>query len=72
MKVDEAVARAFVKEGTTTAFGLMGDGNMSWAAAMTKVPGARIIDARDEGAALGFRIVLGMTLNQPINNQEAT
>ena len=39
MKVFEAVANAFVKEGATTVFGLMGDGNMSWAAAMTAKPG---------------------------------
>lgn len=54
MKVYEAVARAFVKEGATTVFGLMGDGNMSWAAAMSKLPGVRLIDVRDEGAGLSM------------------
>ncbi len=52
MKVYEAIANAFVKEGTTTIFGLLGDGNMNWAAVMSKMPGIKNIDARDEGAAL--------------------
>lgn len=54
MKVYEAVANAFVKEGVTTVFGLMGDGNMSWAAAMSAKPGVRMIDVRDEGAGLSM------------------
>lgn len=54
MKVYQAVANAFVKEGVTTIFGLMGDGNMSWAAVMTAKPGVRMIDVRDEGAALSM------------------
>ena len=57
MKVYEAVANAFVKEGVTTVFGLMGDGNMSWAAAMTALStsaGVRMIDVRDEGAGLAM------------------
>ncbi|MEQ1776069.1 MAG: thiamine pyrophosphate-binding protein [Burkholderiales bacterium] len=54
MKVYQAVANAFVKEGVTTIFGLMGDGNMSWAAAMSKQPGVRMIDVRDEGAGLSM------------------
>ncbi|MBI3919730.1 MAG: thiamine pyrophosphate-binding protein [Betaproteobacteria bacterium] len=52
MKVCEAVANAFVKEGATTVFGLLGDGNLSWVAAMSRHPAVRLIDARDEGAAL--------------------
>ena len=54
MKVYQAVANAFVKEGVTTVFGLMGDGNMSWAAAMSTQPGVRMIDVRDEGAGLSM------------------
>lgn len=54
MKVYQAVANAFIKEGATTVFGLMGDGNMSWAAAMSLMPGVRMIDVRDEGAALSM------------------
>jgi hypothetical protein len=52
VKVYEAIANAFVKEGTSTIFGLLGDGNMLWAAAMSKYPGIKNVDARDEGAAL--------------------
>ena len=54
MKVYQAVANAFVKEGATTIFGLMGDGNMSWAAALSKISGVRMIDVRDEGAGLSM------------------
>ncbi len=54
MKVYQAVANAFVREGATTVFGLMGDGNMSWAAALSKISGVRMIDVRDEGAGLSM------------------
>ena len=54
MKVYEAAAHAFVKEGTSAVFGLLGDGNMSWSSAISKYPGVRIIDARHEGAALSM------------------
>jgi thiamine pyrophosphate-dependent acetolactate synthase large subunit-like protein len=53
MKVDDAVANAFVKEGTTAVFGLLGDGQLTWWAAMAS-HGVRMIDARDEGASLGM------------------
>src|SRR5258706_1896529 len=53
MKVYDAVANAFVKEGATTLFGLLGDGQMTWWASMAK-RGTRIIDVRDEGAALAM------------------
>ena len=52
MKVYDAVANAFVKEGTSTVFGLLGDGQINWWSAIAKHPEVRIIDARDEGAAL--------------------
>ena len=53
MKVDDAVANAFVKEGTTTVFGLLGDGQLTWWSAMAK-QGVNMIDARDEGASLAM------------------
>jgi acetolactate synthase-1/2/3 large subunit len=53
MKVDDVIANAFVKEGTTDVFGLLGDSQMKWWAAMS-ASGARMIDARDEGAALAM------------------
>jgi acetolactate synthase I/II/III large subunit len=52
MKVYEAVANAFIKEGTTTLFGLLGDGQMTWWSEMAKRPGLKIVDVRDEGAAV--------------------
>jgi thiamine pyrophosphate-dependent acetolactate synthase large subunit-like protein len=52
MKVYEAMANAFVKEGTTTLFGLLGDGQMTWWSAIAKHPGLKIVDVRDEGAAV--------------------
>src|SRR5215212_7038460 len=51
MKVYEAMANAFIKEGTTTLFGLLGDGQMTWWSAMAKYPELKIIDVRDEGSA---------------------
>ena len=52
MKVYEAMANAFIKEGTTTLFGLLGDGQMTWWSAMAKHPDLKIVDVRDEGAAV--------------------
>ena len=52
MKVYEAMANAFMKEGTTTLFGLLGDGQMTWWSAMSKYPELKIIDVRDEGSAV--------------------
>jgi acetolactate synthase I/II/III large subunit len=54
MKVHEAVANAFVKEGATTVFGLLGDGQLSWWPVMAKHPEVRLIDAREEGAGLAM------------------
>jgi thiamine pyrophosphate-dependent acetolactate synthase large subunit-like protein len=52
MKVYEAMANAFIKEGTTTLFGLLGDGQMTWWSAIAKYPQLKIIDVRDEGSAV--------------------
>jgi thiamine pyrophosphate-dependent acetolactate synthase large subunit-like protein len=52
MKVYEAMANAFIKEGTDTLFGLLGDGQMTWWSAMSKHPGLKIVDVRDEGCAV--------------------
>ena len=48
MKVYDAVASAFVKEGATTVFGLLGDGQLTWWASMAKHREVRLIDAREE------------------------
>lgn len=52
MKVYDAMANAFIKEGTTTLFGLLGDGQMTWWAAISKYPQLKIVDVRDEGCAV--------------------
>jgi thiamine pyrophosphate-dependent acetolactate synthase large subunit-like protein len=52
MKVHVAAAHAFVKEGTTTIFGLLGEGNVTWWYAISKFPQIRFINVRDEGAGL--------------------
>ena len=54
MKVSDAVANAFVKEGTSTVFGLLGDGQMAWWSAISKHSNVKIIDVREEGAALAM------------------
>ena len=54
MKVDHAVAQAFIKEGTSAIFGLLGDSQLAWWSAMAGQPGVKIIDARDEGAAVAM------------------
>ena len=41
MKVSDALASAFVKEGVTTVFGLMGNGNMYWWYALDQPPMSR-------------------------------
>jgi acetolactate synthase-1/2/3 large subunit len=63
MKVYEAMANAFMKEGTSVLFGLLGDGQMTWWSAMSQYPDLRIVDVRDEGAAVsmaeGWAMVTG-------------
>ena len=45
-------ANAFAKEGTTIAFGLLGSSQLTWWPAMATKPGVKMIDMREEGAAL--------------------
>jgi len=52
MKVYQAMADAFIKEGTTTVFGLLGDAQLPWWDAMARHKGVTIVDARHEGAGL--------------------
>ena len=52
MKVFDALASAFVKEGVTTVFGLMGNGNMYWWHALDQHPDVSIYETRHEGTAL--------------------
>src|SRR5919202_3179275 len=52
MKVHEAMANAFVKEGVSTVFGLMGNGNMYWWHALDQRPDVTVHETRHEGTAL--------------------
>jgi thiamine pyrophosphate-dependent acetolactate synthase large subunit-like protein len=53
MKVYEALARAFVAEGTSAVFGMMGDANMYWMNELDKL-GVRQFEVRHEGAGLAM------------------
>ncbi|KHL02938.1 thiamine pyrophosphate-binding protein [Sinomonas humi] len=51
--VYEAIADAFIAEGTTHVFGMMGDANMHWMHAMAE-RGATLFEARHEGSGLAM------------------
>src|SRR5438876_12273214 len=53
MKVYQGLAKAFVAEGTTAVFGMMGDGNMYWMEALHDL-GVNLLEVRHEGAGLGM------------------
>ena len=53
MKVYERLADAFIAEGTTHVFGMMGDGNMYWMNALIK-RGVECIEVRHEGVGMGM------------------
>ena len=53
MKVYERLASAFVAEGVSHIFGIMGDGNMYWMHELDKL-GVKLLEVRHEGAGLGM------------------
>jgi acetolactate synthase I/II/III large subunit len=53
MKVYQALAESFVREQTSTVFGLMGDANMQWMNAMSAL-GVEMVNVRHEGAGLAM------------------
>jgi acetolactate synthase I/II/III large subunit len=53
MKVYQGLAKAFVAEGVTAVFGIMGDGNMYWMEALHDL-GVDLLEVRHEGAGLGM------------------
>jgi thiamine pyrophosphate-dependent acetolactate synthase large subunit-like protein len=53
MKVYERLARAFAAEGVSHVFGIMGDGNINWIHALSKI-GVKTVEVRHEGAGLGM------------------
>src|SRR5690242_8402552 len=64
MKVFEGLAKAFVAEGTSAVFGMMGDGNMYWMEALDKL-GVRLLEVRHEGAGLGMADGWARATNTP-------
>ena len=42
LPIYEMLAQAFAGEGVDTVFSLLGDGNMHWATAMSKIDGMRV------------------------------
>jgi acetolactate synthase-1/2/3 large subunit len=53
VKVYERLASAFVAEGTSATFGMLGDGNMYWVSELHKL-GVKVHEVRHEGAGLGM------------------
>lgn len=65
LPIYEMLAQAFASEGVDTLFNLMGDGNMHWATAMSKIDGMQVFHARHEhcacGMAMGYYSATGKT-----------
>ncbi len=64
MKVYEALARAFVAEGTRSVFTMMGDANIYWLNALAKL-GVAIYEVRHEGAGLAMADGFGRVASEP-------
>jgi thiamine pyrophosphate-dependent acetolactate synthase large subunit-like protein len=54
MKVSDMLATAFAAEGCEVLFTLMGDANMYWSEAMSRLPGMQVIHARHEHCAVAM------------------
>jgi acetolactate synthase-1/2/3 large subunit len=64
VKSYEALADAFVREGTRDVFGMMGDANMHWMNALAR-RGVRLYEVRHEGSGLGMADGWARTTGQP-------
>jgi thiamine pyrophosphate-dependent acetolactate synthase large subunit-like protein len=64
VKVYEALARGFVREGTRGVFTMMGDANMHWLNALSKL-GVQLYDVRHEGAGLAMADGWGRVTGEP-------
>ncbi len=64
MKVYQALAEAFVAEGTSDVFGMMGDANMHWMNALHE-RGVRLYEVRHEGSGLGMADGWARTAGRP-------
>jgi len=54
LKLSDMLAQAFQAEGTEVLFTLMGDANMYWSEAMSRLPGMQVIHARHEHCAVAM------------------
>ncbi len=54
LQVSDMLARAFAAEGVEVLFTLMGDANMYWSVAMSKLPGMKVIHGRHEHCAVAM------------------
>jgi thiamine pyrophosphate-dependent acetolactate synthase large subunit-like protein len=63
-KAYEAMAEAFVREGTRDVFGMMGDANMHWMNALAQ-RGVRLFEVRHEGSGLGMADGWARAAGQP-------
>ena len=54
LQVTDMLARAFAAEGVDVLFTLMGDANMYWSVAMSKLPGMKVVHARHEHCAVAM------------------
>jgi thiamine pyrophosphate-dependent acetolactate synthase large subunit-like protein len=64
VKVYEALAEAFVAEGTSDVFGMMGDANMHWMNGLAQ-HGVRLFEVRHEGSGLGMADGWARAANRP-------
>lgn len=64
MKAYEVLAEAFVREGASDVFGMMGDANMHWMNALAQ-RGVRLYEVRHEGSGLGMADGWARTAGRP-------
>src|SRR3954454_11997665 len=53
-KLQDVLAKAFAAEGCEVLFTLMGDANMYWSEAMSRLPGMKVFHARHEHCAVAM------------------
>ncbi|MBV8169362.1 MAG: thiamine pyrophosphate-binding protein [Alphaproteobacteria bacterium] len=63
-KLYEALAEAFRAEGVDTQFTLMGDGNMHWSTAFSKLPGVHTCHVRHEHATVAAATAYNIATNK--------
>src|SRR5436309_2784663 len=63
-KLYEALAEAFLAEAVDTQFVLMGDGNMHWSTAFSKLPGVHTVHVRHEHCAVAAATAYNVATNK--------